>query len=77
MWRVKASVTHTRVRNCTFLFANVTKNLVLATRISQLVTRIGHLATENFCLVTSWRQDKKVNFGPCILNVPVLLTGHI
>ena len=33
-----------------FLVANVIKNLVLETRISQLVTRICHLATENFCL---------------------------
>ena len=39
-------------------------DLVLATRISQLVTRICHLATENVCLVASWRQYKKVNFGP-------------
>ena len=44
--------------------ANATKNLVFATRISQLVTRICHLATEKFCLVASWRQHKKVNFGP-------------
>ena len=72
-WSVKASVTHTRVRKCAFLVANVTKNLVLATKISQLVTRICHLATENFCPVASWRQHKKVNFGPCIINVPVLL----
>ena len=47
------------------LVANATKNLVLATRISQLVTRICDLATENFCLVVSWRQHNKVNFGPC------------
>ena len=40
-----------RVRNCAFLVANATKNLVLATRISQLVTRICHLVIENFCLV--------------------------
>ena len=54
------------VQNCAFVVANVTKNLVFATRISQLVTRICHLATENFCLVVSWHQHKKVNFGSCL-----------
>ena len=48
-----------RVRNCAFLVTNATKNLVLATSISQLVTRICHLATENFCLVASWHLHKK------------------
>ena len=42
------------------------KILVLATRISQLVSRICHLATENFCLVASWCQHKKVNFVHCL-----------
>ena len=54
-----------------------TKNLVLATRISQLVTRICLLATENFCLVASWRQHKKVNFGPCSLTLPPSLLPNL
>ena len=52
-----------RVRNCVFLIANATKKLVLATIISQLVTIICHLATENNCQVARWRQHKKVNFS--------------
>ena len=53
-----------RVENCAFLVANATKNLALATRISQLVAYIFSFGKKKKRSVASWCLPKKVNFRP-------------